>query len=201
MDMNNAEARLAALSALANGDPDLSLAVLRLANSALLDVPSWLSLQVTEAGIEQPITISSQSYSSGQANATSSLRVEVDSAVHEGLSHSIIFLAEEANAFNAFRHIHSAAADEAAGPDTDLEVGLSIRRLVVDGDVPMPGVLGSSAVDDPDAADSERIIDHAVGVLLERGWSDARRELAVLALAADCSLLEQAHTVLKTVKQ
>jgi hypothetical protein len=203
MDLNNTDARLAAFSALADRDRDLSLAVLRLANSALIDVPSWLSLRVTKAGNERPITISSSSYSSGNANARSSLRVEVDSTVHGGRNHSIVFLAEEPNAFDAFRHFHSLAPNEHAGSDRDpeLEGKLSIRRLVVDGNVPIPGVLGSTAADNTDAADSERIIDHAIGILLERGCPDARRELAVLAQTANCSLLQQAHTVLNSLQQ
>jgi hypothetical protein len=197
-DLNNpAEARIAALAAIT--DPDLSLAVLRLANSALADVPSWLVLRVTEAGNEQPITIASPLYSSGAAHARSSLRVEVDSAVHDGLIHTFVFLAAEPRAFDAFRHFRSASESFDTDPAPGQDAGPTIRRLVVDGDMTdATAAVGTPDRDEP-GDPGEHVIHQAIGVLLDRGWSDAGLELATRARAANLSLIQQARAVVDSL--
>jgi hypothetical protein len=192
---------LATSSPLADGNPDLSVALLRLASSALAGVPSWLALRVTEAGNEQQLTIYQPSYSSGKAHARSSLRLEVDSTVHAGLSRSFVFLAEEANAFDDFRQFRTAGPCEDASSGATTPAGPAISRLVVDGDVPIAGTGELTSVGDKEAADSDRVIDRAIGVLLERGWSDARGELTARAHSSGRTLLREARAVLGSVEQ
>jgi hypothetical protein len=205
-----ADSLVAAWSALTGTDDDLSRAVLGLARSARSEFPSWLALKITKSVAEESITIGTPAYSAGEAQVRSSLRLDIGATVPDGRLHSIVLLAGERHAFDAFRHFRSV---EPGDQET------SIRRLVVDEDVPLTGWVASVAPIDPDTAgcgaagsgavgigvgvgtteDAEHAVEQAVGILLDRGWSDARGHLVEGAAASGRTLHEQARTVLASL--
>jgi hypothetical protein len=194
LDSTAAE-RLEALSTLV-GDPDLAVAVMDLARSALAAIPSCLAMQVTIRGAEPPVTVTTPDFLAGTVPC-SSLRLEIRAGTEDGRYHRILFLAEFPDAFRDFDDVPRWTS----GIGNPVS-GHRIARLVVNGDLSVAEEIAGQAAEGADAllgsVDGQRLVERAVGALLNSGFTveGARSHLEARAKAAAWTLVEEAQEVL-----
>jgi hypothetical protein len=199
VDLDRATAeRLHALSGI-EGESDLALVVLDLARSAQAAVPSFLALRVTIHGAEQPITVATRESFAGRVDVRSSLRLEIAIAGEVGHHHSVVYLAEQPDAFIDFRK-----ASDWISSTAEILFQDQIERLVVDGDVPSDGMTGFAAEGRRlcGAGEGQSSVEQAVGALMSCGFTAeaARMELDVRARSSRRSAVEEALALLRSLR-
>jgi hypothetical protein len=127
VDINRTAAeRLEALSTL-SGDTDLITAVVDLAHSASALAPSFLAMQITIHGGEQPITLTTAYASAGTVTARSSLTIHLAASGAPGHHHRLVLLAENPGAFTDFQHLFAGVKPADGGVVEDAD-GRGVRR-------------------------------------------------------------------------
>jgi hypothetical protein len=182
---DEAVARLSRLALL--GDGNLVLAVRDLVRSALAATPSCVAVIIT-IGDEEPFCALDDRLRDGLAVVRASLRAQFALSQPSHPQRHVVLLAEQLGAFKDFT-----ATTLPTNPIAD-----RLHDLVVDGDLrTMVGTASSGRLEE-----DGRVVDRAVGVLLDRGFypDEALRELQQRARAARRSLLEQAELVLRSLR-
>jgi hypothetical protein len=180
-------ARLSRLALLNDGN--LVLLVRDLVRSAVASAPSCLGVIIT-IGDEEPFYIIDDRLRGATAVVRASLRAQFAVSGPGEPARQIVLLAEQAGGFKDFA---AATLPTSGFPD-------QMHVVVIDGDLDAdigPGD-GHSPGDYP-----ARVVDRAIGVLLDRGFGppEALQELRARAQACGRSLPEQAALVLESLRK
>lgn len=178
-------ARLSRLALLNDGN--LVLLVRDLVRSAVASAPSCLGVIIT-IGDEEPFYIIDDRLRGATAVVRASLRAQFAVSGPGEPARQIVLLAEQAGGFKDF----AAAALPASGIPDQMHV------VVIDGDLDADIGPAASPGDYPG-----RVVDRAIGVLLDRGLrpAEALQELRARAQACGRSLPEQAALVLESLRK
>jgi hypothetical protein len=186
MDLaDGAVARLNGLALLNDGN--LVLLIRDLVRSAVASAPSCVAVIIT-VGDEEPLYAIDDRLQAGVAVVRASLRAQITALEPGKPGRQIVFLAERPQEF----------ADFTASTMPVNEPRGYVYQLVVDGDLDFAiGLNDGSTVDNS----AGRVIDRAVGVLLDRGFppAEAVQELQSRARASGVTLAEQAEIVMRSL--
>jgi hypothetical protein len=186
MDLaDEAVARLNGLALLNDGN--LVLLMRDLVRSAVASAPSCIAVIIT-VGDEEPLYAIDDRLQAGVAVVRASLRAQITTSGPGHPGRQIVFLAERPQEFADFTAL--------ALPVTPLQ-GYA-HHLVIDRDLDSAFGLTQSL---PKEQSAGRVIDRAIGVLLDRGFppAEALRELQNRASASGGTLFDQAELVLRSL--
>jgi hypothetical protein len=187
--MNLADEAVARLNDLALlNDGNLVLLVRDLIGSAVASAPSCLAVIIT-VGKEEPLYAIDDRLREGAAIVRASLRAQITTSGSGTPGRQIVFLAERAREFADFTAL-------------DLPITATqgyVHHLVIDRDLDRAFGLTHGPPKENTAA---RVIDRAIGVLLDRGFppDEALQELQTRASASGLTLSEQADLVLRSLR-